>query len=531
MSSALMHSTGNRWSGLRAWTTPLSMIVRRLVSLLESGVARGRPLVLIAIAFIAACGSGDGGSTPSPLPTLPPDPDALRIRVRADQPLGAANTALAGVGWNVGDLELISPLSPESVRIDSHLRAVSPGPEELRLDDLLSRVERVRALGAEPLVILYDMPTWLGAPRVADCVPPPLVSECSPNRVAPSDFDVWEQLIEDVVRVLALAPAPALRFEVWNEPDLFVFWHDTREAFLETVLRTHRAVARVAAETGLALEVGGPAVSFFPLAAPGAAAEVAAAYVRAVTEADLPLHFVSGHWYANSPRLGPDGNEGFVTDDLYALVSGVNPRTTPESFADRIRELRSALAPLEARGVPLPKLVIDEWNLSPGGFDLRHDSHVGAAFVAGSLIVMEREGLDRADFYRAAAGSRPGDWGLVDPNGERKPSWWVLRAWQQIEGERLGVEGGTPESGLWFRAVADEDEIHVLIASFVATGGETTSIELEIGESTGRATIRILDSQSSDFETARVLPASDGVYRLRVPAESVHWITVARTSG
>ena len=106
---------------------------------------------------------------------------------------------------------------PRTVRIDASLEVASTGPDALDLRNLLERVAAVRAVGAEPIVILSYMPEWLGTPNA---------NGRDPTRVPPSDPDAWEALIQRVVHELAIAPAPAYRFEVWNEPDNPIFWQD-----------------------------------------------------------------------------------------------------------------------------------------------------------------------------------------------------------------------------------------------------------------------------------------------------------------
>src|SRR5262249_4240123 len=152
--------------------------------------------------------------------------------------------------------------------------------------------------------------------------------------------------------------------------------------------------------------------------------------------AGLPLDFVSWHRYANTPFLGPDGAEGNLPESLYKALAKRNPNTTPLQYSSEIADTKSKIdATLQGRGLS-PKLIIDEWNVSAGGYDVRHDDAEGASLVAGILVEMERAGLDAAAFYRAVSGSQNhvGDWGLVYSDGTPKPSWWVFRAWSALTG-------------------------------------------------------------------------------------------------
>jgi hypothetical protein len=453
------------------------------------------------------------------LALLPASLASAQVRVHLDQPLGPVNPELLGVGWNTGAIELLAPFEPAGVRIDSRLNSLSPDPNQLLFDSLIDRVARVRGVGSEPLVILYPMPSWLGEARAASCDPPPLVSECSPNYVAPSDFDVWEELIYDVVHTLATADEPALRFEIWNEPDLFVFWHDTPEAFHEMAIRSHRAVQRVEADTGIDLDVGGPASTL-------AGVPFLVDYVEAIRDANMPLDFVSWHWYANNPLLGPDGNEGQIPQSLYELISGINPDTTPMIYGDQTREFRSAVGAALAGTDLAPTFQIDEWNLSLGGYDLRNDTHEGAAFRAASLMEMERAGLDAADTYRGISGNTlPGDWGIVESNGFYKPAWWMFAAWQRMTGNRVALTGDDPQAGFWARATRDGDQVSVLLSTWIATGGSARSASVLFdGCELSDALVSTLDAGSPNFLAPTLLPVRNGILSLELGEQSVTWV-------
>src|SRR5947209_1692719 len=82
----------------------------------------------------------------------------VSITVHADQQAGASGLDLIGFDWNTGSLDGVAPLAPRTVRIDGSLEKASTGPNALDLSDLLARVAAVRAVGAEPIVILSYMP-------------------------------------------------------------------------------------------------------------------------------------------------------------------------------------------------------------------------------------------------------------------------------------------------------------------------------------------------------------------------------------
>lgn len=498
-------------------------------------------ILILSFAFVATgCSDGNDAIVDS-VPAACADVEALQanqsvnsdltLTVNVDNAVAAANHQLGGINWNVGigTPESVQPLRPRFVRISSFLDLVSPSKgSELQLDSLLQSITRIRELGAEPLVILFPTPAWMGERRAAGCTIQVFGGDCHPTRVAAENLDEWEDLITRVVRTLATAPDNAVFFEIWNEPDLaFTFWQDTPQAFLETALRAHRAVERVEQETGIDLKIGGPALS-------GEFQDVFEAvsledYVSAITEEGLPLDFISWHHYANSPLLGPDGNEGFVDDQLYSALSGLNPNATPSVYQEIIHDYRQRVIALLPQAAPMPDLIISEFNISSGGFDLRHDTHEGAAFVTASLIEMERADLSSAIIFRGVGSNSPGDWGLVRADGSKKPSWHAMYAWQQIEGQRLAVDGDNPAAGVWARVVRKGQEIQVLLANFLAVEGESRLVSLVLeGDCRPRnGCVSIIDSTSRDFQSSQPILFSEGHYRLDLPAQSVAWLQLS----
>jgi len=410
-----------------------------------------------------------GASAATPSRVAPPvqGPPDVKVQVDLDHSAGPANLNLTGAVWNSGStVQPVAPVHPKIIRIDGSLQDRSQGPDQLDLQPLLDRAAQVRAIGAEPLVILSYMPRWLGAPRAGTN---------DPTRYGPYDLDLWQSLITTVVRRLATAPQPVYMFEVWNEPDIPIFWQDTPQEFVAMALRTHEAVAEVKRETGKPLQVGGPAAAFN-------LNDTMVQYLQSVVGAGLPLDFVSWHKYANTPFLGPDGPEGNLPLSLYQLLAKRNPNSTPLLYSTEIEQVRSKVdAALAGTGVS-PKLMIDEWNVSAGGYDVRHDDAEGASLDAGILIEMERAGLDAAAFYRAISGSsnHVGDWGMVFSDGTPKPSWWVFRAWAVMTGNRLPVSGEAPSAGLWARATRDTGCVSVLLANFVATGAPARTVRINL---------------------------------------------------
>ncbi|MEV0618701.1 hypothetical protein AB0I81_35645 [Nonomuraea sp. NPDC050404] len=147
--------------------------------------------------------------------------------------------------------------------------------------------DRVVSLGLRPVVELGYMPRELAAD------PSMTVFEYEAVISPPKDYEAWGDLVRALVEHLATRYGihelvDHWSFEVWNEPNLEVFWSGTREEYLLLYDVTAAAVKNVHPD----LRVGGPA------SAAGGWVEELLAHVA---ESGAALDFVSTHTYGNAP--------------------------------------------------------------------------------------------------------------------------------------------------------------------------------------------------------------------------------------
>ena len=266
-----------------------------------------------------------------------------------------------------------------------------------------------------------------------------------------------------------------------------------------------------------------------------------APFLPPLRDMSLPLDFVSWHYYGNTPFLGPDGNEFGALAPIQPIAGQRNPLTSPVAYGMQVPLMRRWTdALLAGTDRPPPKLIIDEWNLSPGGFDRRHDRHAGAAFAAATLIEMQEAGLDQSAFFKVADSQPPGHassyggHGLVHFDGTRKPAWWSLWFWQQQAGRSLTNSGTDRVSGLWVTAASDTHRVTVLVASFSASRPAARTIDLAIRGAPGMpvaASIRRIDGRHSDPSAVTPLNIERGRVRFDLPAQAVALVEVSLQNG
>src|SRR5436305_1605377 len=183
--------------------------------------------------------------------------------------------------------------------------------------------------------------------------------------------------------------------------------------------------------------------------------------------AGIPVGFVSWHYYGNYPFIWPDGVEPLfpkqVTPAL-SLLGQRNPVASPQTYLVQLDQVRTWAQ--TALGY-VPEIMVDEWNLSAGGFDKRMDTNVGAAFQTATLAALASDGLDRAALYASVdpndrdidgnpLPARYGGWGVLDRSLARKPAWYAQWMWGRLAGLRLG----SPQDvvgGVWTAAATDGD--------------------------------------------------------------------------
>jgi xylan 1,4-beta-xylosidase len=255
--------------------------------------------------------------------------------------------------------------------------------------------DQVLELGLRPVVELSFMPADLASD------PGKTVFTYGAIISPPRDWDRWGELVSRLVEHLAGRYGMSeLRenwaFEVWNEPNLEVFWSGTPQEYFR--LYDISAAAVRAVDPGL--RVGGPA---------SAAAEWVGELLGHVTASGAPLDFVATHVYGNAPL-----------------------------------DLRPVLA---RHGHDVP-LWWTEWGPTPTHFNPVGDTVFAAAFLLRGM----RSALGRigalshwvASDHFEELGPPPalfhGGFGLLSVGNLRKPRFWALALLARLGTQELAVD-------------------------------------------------------------------------------------------
>lgn len=327
---------------------------------------------------------------------------SIAISVDASKSIGPFNPICRdfGQGGESADPDYLKPLiepmkalKPQLIRLDHVLNhcamaEVKDGKMTVDFTAMDKRLEIIRAMGAEPLMCLSFSPMAISGQR----------SNVDP----PNDLKFWEELVYRVVKYVNRDRKLGVKYwELWNEPNLNVFWTGNREQFLELYEVTERAVIRADAS----VKFGGAGFYSFP-----------DDWIRPMME------------QAKSKKLRMD----FVSWHVYK-----------DARADMEKQVGRARAMLRELGLK-SELIVDEWNLdarlNPG-----NDDHNGAVCIADMICRMTAVSIDRAPFFEIKDGPNEnrywGRWGLFTHDHRPKASYYTFLGFAHMEGNRLTFTG------------------------------------------------------------------------------------------
>ena len=273
-------------------------------------------------------------------------------------------------------------------------------------------LDRLLATGLRPIVELSFMPAALAADPDVSVFD--YVGIISP----PRDLEAWHDLVTALVRHLlerfGRDEVRAWPFEVWNEPNLRVFWAGRQSEYFDLYDASAAAIKAV----DPALLVGGPST-----AAVGWVDDL----LHHAATTGVPVDFITTHTYGAQPL-----------------------------------DLRPILARAGRADLPL---WWTEWGVSPTHGSPVNDSVWGAPLVARGM----RSAAGRLDalaywvasdqFVELGIPERlfHGGFGLLTIGGLRKPRFWALAILEQLAPDTLAVDGRGDGAGSLVEAWASRD--------------------------------------------------------------------------
>ena len=210
-------------------------------------------------------------------------------------------------------------------------------------------------------------------------------------------------------------------FEVWNEPNLSGFWEGAdQKAYFELYDLTAKTIKSV----DPALRVGGPST---------AGAAWVPEFLAHVKQSGAAVDFVTTHTY---------GVQGGFLDEEGKSDTKLDP--SPDAIIGDVRRVRKEIS---ASSFPELPLYFTEWSTSYTPRDPVHDSYVSAPYILTKLkasqgLVQGMSYWTYTDlFEEPGPPTAPfqGGFGLLNPQGIRKPAYFAYKYLHALQGSSLAT--------------------------------------------------------------------------------------------
>jgi xylan 1,4-beta-xylosidase len=299
--------------------------------------------------------------------------------------------------------------------------------------------DAILKIGMKPFVELSFMPRALASGGKT-------VFWWQGNITPPKDYDKWGRLIRALTQHWTdRYGAEEVRqwyFEVWNEPNLDVFWSGDQAEYFKLYKVTAGAIKSVSPN----YRVGGPATAgnaWIPET------------INFAAKSNVALDFVTTHDY---------GVKGIGFDEAGQQLQLIND---PDAIIGNVRRVQTQIASSARPKLPLH---YTEWSTSYSPRDPVHDSYMSAPYILSKLKGTEgyADSMSYWTFTDIFEENGPvpspfhGGFGLLNFQGLRKPAFY---AYQFLN--RLGnVELNSDDAEAW--ACRDSGGVQILFWKFAA---------------------------------------------------------------
>ena len=275
--------------------------------------------------------------------------------------------------------------------------------------------------GMKPFVEIGFMPTCLASKENQ-------IFPYGGNNSMPKSDESWEKLISKFIKHIinryGKDEVESWYFEVWNEPNLPVFFSGTKEDYFHL----YEITVKTAKKIDEKLRFGGPATSYNSWIPD---------MIDFCQKTNLPLDFISTHHY---PTDDPLWESGMDIDEFFKKTKGI-----PQKYPRGILKVMTSKTRKEAQKYPL---FYTEWSVSAMMGDEVHDTPYAAAMVAKTLA--DNDGLvdgysywtfsDIFEEQSQKPGVFHGGFGMQTVDGIEKPVYRLFEIFHHLGDQRIKVE-------------------------------------------------------------------------------------------
>jgi xylan 1,4-beta-xylosidase len=208
-------------------------------------------------------------------------------------------------------------------------------------------------------------------------------------------------------------------FEVWNEPNLSGFFEGGDQ---QAYFALYDLTAKTIKSVDPSLRVGGPST---------AGAAWVPEFLAHVKQSGAGVDFVTTHTY---------GVQGGFLDEDGKSDTKLDP--SPDAIVGDVRRVRSEISNSPFPNLPL---YISEWSTSYTPRDAVHDSYISASYILSKLKACQgmAQGMSYWTYTDLFEEPGPptapfqGGFGLMNPQGIRKPAYFAYKYLHALQGENL----------------------------------------------------------------------------------------------
>jgi len=337
--------------------------------------------------------------------------------------------------------------------------------------------DNVLSCGMKPYVELSFMPKHLAASDekcsfyYGGCISPP------------KDEEKWSLFIQKFVMYLihryGKEEVESWPFEVWNEPDVFVFWAGTKEQYFRLYEITAKAIKKINPD----IKVGGPATS---------GSKWIASFMNYCKTHDVPVDFISTHQYAGDPIGGVNASDNLeeernLTSESMAplamlhLLDGIEEGSVLDGLrcimpdkselvdiSNKGFRENAKIVQKQAEGLPV---YYSEWNENAIFSSYTNDTRKVASYIVKAALDTEKyvEGSsiwcfsDIFEEFSEIAEEFHGGFGLMTHTGIPKPQYYAMRILSQLADYRLDLGADATDGEVGIAAFRDNDQQQILL--------------------------------------------------------------------
>nr|WP_039695736.1 hypothetical protein [Streptococcus gallolyticus] len=368
--------------------------------------------------------------------------------------------------------------------------------------------DNILSIGMKPIVELSFMPSVLAEEKETGKM------FYGSNFSKPHSFEKWAEHISEFIKYLlnryGEKEVASWYFEVWNEPDIPVFFKGNQKDYFRLYEVTVKAIKNVNSN----IRVGGPVTS---------GSRWIGDFITFCSENELPVDFISCHQYSGEPLTGISGDEQDIDEsslnpfenigeiieqidsnssqlDVMRLIFG-EPSEKGKVPEDVFKN-NSAIVKNQANGLPI---IYDEWNFSATFSDYGNDTIKAAAYLVKTALDIEQNVTgtsvwcfsDIFEEMRQFTEEFHGGFGLQTLNGIPKPTFYALKLLTSLAENRIDLGEDATSGEVGIAAFENEDKIQVLLFRQKLQQKDLPAVHVSVSVNT-EDTIREVELQRID---------------------------------